>query len=120
MPGIDPSNDHPAMENKAINVVQCLEAQIDGLRGAVIDELCLLRRDVDTLSSGGWKVQVGLYQKNKIIDDIEVAVIRQQIAARLSLNATPQQNGCLSLDGVSDNGGTIRHDSPMKASPAAR
>jgi hypothetical protein len=128
MPGINPSagsfvpqgflqaNDHPTMENDSANLTQYLEAQIDGLRGAVVGELCSLRRDVDVLRSGGWHVKVGPFEKTKNLGDAEVAAIHQQITARLRLNLTPP-NGSLYLDGVSEVGG-VKHDSPMKAAPA--
>jgi len=111
------SNGHPAMEPESGNIIHYLESQIDGLRSAVVDELCSLRRDVDILRSGGWRVEVGPHYVNKKIGDIEVAAIRQQIEARLNINTTPP-NGSLFLDGVSEPARVVKHDSPMKASPA--
>ena len=102
--------------SKPSDLTQYLEFQIDNLRGAVVDELCSLRRDIDVLRSGGWQVKVGPFENTKTLGPTEVATIHHQIAARLSQNAT-LPNRSLYLDGVSEDGG-VKQDSPMRAARA--
>jgi hypothetical protein len=39
--------------------IKTLENKLTSLRGAMIDELCALRRDLDTVRLGHWKVDMG-------------------------------------------------------------
>jgi hypothetical protein len=66
--------------------VKTLDTLLTLLRGAMIDELCALRRDLDTIRLGHWKMDLGPFVHATEEGATAAETLRQQLNNRLGVS----------------------------------
>jgi hypothetical protein len=74
-----PTDQFTARRALVMDDASSILVQLSALRDAVADELCILRRDVDMLTRGGWQLTVGPFQALQQADPTNVSAVRHRI-----------------------------------------